>query len=310
MRLQRLAVDFAAESSFEKAAERFALHHGINLSPSTLRKYTLLHAENIARAQTPGKGVSILPLQGAECIVTSTDGTMLPTVKADPEKPGDGRKNRQCHWKEVRLVAARVKGQVEARYGVSTEGVEEVGQAWVDVLFKSGWCLLTYLHVVADGAAWIQRQCEQMMGGKQRFLLDFYHACEYLAEAGKSLGCPAGWLEKQKDLLKESRGEEVIRELVELEKLAGEVDKESPISAARRYLENQRAHLDYKFARENDLPIGSGLIEGAHRHVLQKRLKISGAWWREDNQRSMAHLCVLRANNEEVDYWKMQGLAA
>ena len=66
MSLQRLAVDFAAESSFEKAAERFALHHGINLSPSTLRKYTLLHAENIARAQTPGKGVSILPLQGGQ----------------------------------------------------------------------------------------------------------------------------------------------------------------------------------------------------------------------------------------------------
>jgi len=310
LRLQRLAVDFAAESSFDKAAQRLDLHHGITVSPSTLREITLKHGENIARAQTPEKGVSILPPKGVECLITSTDGTMLPTVKTDLGKPGGGRKNRQCQWKENRLVVAQVKGEVSARYGLSTDGVEEAGHVWADVLLKSGWGILSYLHVVADGAAWIERQCRIALGTHFRFLLDFYHVSEYVAAAGKSLGCSADWLEKQKERLKENLSEEVIRELRTSEEPAGVEDEHAPVRVARRYLENHRDQLDYKGARENDLPIGSGLIEGGHRHVLQKRLKISGAWWREDNLRSMAHLRVLRANNEEANYWKDQGLAA
>jgi hypothetical protein len=41
--------------------------------------------------------------------------------------------------------------------------------------------------------------------------------------------------------------------------------------------------MDYAGARAAGLPIGSGEVEGGHRHVLQKRLKIAGAWWRERN---------------------------
>ena len=41
------------------------------------------------------------------------------------------------------------------------------------------------------------------------------------------------------------------------------------MSNAYRYLNNRRDCLDYKSALKNDLPIGSGLIESGHRHVLQ-----------------------------------------
>jgi len=57
-------------------------------------------------------------------------------------------------------------------------------------------------------------------------------------------------------------------------------------------------------AIDANLPIGSGEIESAHRYVIQDRLKIPGAWWKENNAAKMLALKTLRANNEWEDYWK------
>jgi hypothetical protein len=61
--------------------------------------------------------------------------------------------------------------------------------------------------------------------------------------------------------------------------------------------------LNYKTAIEQNLPIGSGEVESAHRYVIQKRLKIAGAWWEKENARDMLALRILRANNKWDDYW-------
>ena len=45
------------------------------------------------------------------------------------------------------------------------------------------------------------------------------------------------------------------------------------------------------------------MIAGAHRHVLQKRLKLSGAWWKKRNLKHMVALRILRANKQWDHYW-------
>jgi hypothetical protein len=61
--------------------------------------------------------------------------------------------------------------------------------------------------------------------------------------------------------------------------------------------------LDYKSALENDLPIGSGEIESAHRYVIQKRLKVAGDWWLEQTAEDMLALRTLLANDNWDKYW-------
>ena len=56
-------------------------------------------------------------------------------------------------------------------------------------------------------------------------------------------------------------------------------------------------------ARAAELPIGSGEVESGHKHVLQKRLKIAGAWWREPNVEFMLQLRTVRANGDWDKYW-------
>jgi len=111
------------------------------------------------------------------------------------------------------------------------------------------------------------------------------------------------WLAWQQYLLKENRLQEVLQELapqVEPEEVAEEA---APVRACWRYLTNRQDQLDYRSALAAGLPIGSGEVEGGHRSVIQERLKISGAWWLEENAKKMLALRVTRANGEWQAYW-------
>ena len=83
-------------------------------------------------------------------------------------------------------------------------------------------------------------------------------------------------------------------------------EEQAPVRACYRYIKNRLHQLDYKTAIDNTLPIGSGEIESAHRYVIQKRLKIAGAWWLEENADNMLALRVNRTNNRWDEYWEMK----
>ncbi len=61
--------------------------------------------------------------------------------------------------------------------------------------------------------------------------------------------------------------------------------------------------MDYKTAIAGGLPIGSGEIESARGYIIQDRLKISGAGWREENAEKMLGLWVARENGLWDEYW-------
>lgn len=82
-------------------------------------------------------------------------------------------------------------------------------------------------------------------------------------------------------------------------------DDKAPVRCCYRYLKNRPGQLNYQAAIEADLPIGSGEIESAHRYIIQERLKLSGAWWKNENAKAMISLRLLRANNDcdWEEYW-------
>jgi hypothetical protein len=50
--------------------------------------------------------------------------------------------------------------------------------------------------------------------------------------------------------------------------------------------------------------MGSAEVESGHRYGIQDRLKIAGAWWKQDHAEKMLALRVVRANNEWEAYWQ------
>ncbi len=239
---------------------------------------------------------------GASCIITQMDGSMVPIISCSADKGSDARKSRNCYWKEGRLCAARVQGESSIRYGVNFGSVEQAGYTWSGTVAKLPWACSTHLHVVGDGASWIAQQSAQCLDAG--YLVDFYHVCEYLAAASVKAATHPRWLQVQKDRLKNNRADRVIKALQPYLEEESCPDEDAPVRAAIRYLSNRINQLDYRSAIEKDLPIGSGMIESGHRHVLQARLKKAGAWWTQENAQSMASLRVARANEEDQLYWK------
>ena len=142
-------------------------------------------------------------------------------------------------------------------------------------------------------------------------MIDFYHVCEYLSDAAKAIAPePAvqkAWMEAQKDALKTGRLDGVLQALARHFEAAEVDDDQAPVRRCHRYLIGRRNQLNYREALANDLPIGSGEIESAHRYIAQLRLKRPGAWWRVEHAEYMLALRINRRNGDWKTYWATFG---
>lgn len=302
-RLQRALADFGSEKAFARAAQSVREHYGFELGASAARLATLSQARRAGDKleREYAQPFRALPPAGAGQVVAQADGTMVCMVGRGPR---GGRRPRE--WKEMRLMAARPQGGVETVYAATLGGVEAAGRRWGHCARGAGWGLGSLIHVVADGAEWIWRQSQEVFGAQGTFLCDFFHVGEYLAAAAPA--CGAGkegrWrLTQRKRLLRGAAGK-VVEALAEHEEAEGTLEEEAPVRRARRYLANRMDCLDYPRAQRLGLPIGSGMIESGHRHVLQARLKQAGTAWLPENAELMGQLRVLKANNGWDLFWQ------
>jgi hypothetical protein len=297
-RLQRVVVDFGAEHSFGKAAQRVREHYGIDVSVEAIRQCTLRHGRSINQ-------LAVGPMAPAKTLIVEMDGTMVPVMESG--KGSDRRKGKQLLWREARLCLARPSDKAQALYGSTLGTAETAAWVWREVAFKAGLDKKTHVHGLGDGAPWIVDKFRDNFGEQGSYLLDFYHVSKYLAQAATKIvrtGKEREWTRRQQGRLLNNQSGKVLRSLQP--HLEPADTQEAPVSAAHRYLSERLDCLDYVSARASDLPIGSGEIESAHRHVIQQRLKLAGAWWKPTNAQAMLNLRTARANNQWSQHWIAQ----
>ena len=307
--LQRAVTDFGADQAFAQVMDKLVEHYGIVLGESTILRITEGHAKKIFEKAEKADGVLAWPKQrgGSAVLIVEMDGGMVPIVEPDTTQP-DKRKGKNLQWKEAKICLAHRQGSKTLAYGGTLQGdVAAAGKKLYDCAWQAGFGRGTRVHAVGDGAPWIADQVEDQFGAQGNYLLDFYHVCDYLAAAAKSMiADPAGqntWMEEQKIRLKTQRSDELIALLHLHLEPPGVDDSEAPVRQCHRYLSQRREQLDYQSAMKHDLPIGSGEIESAHRYLAQQRLKRPGAWWRAANADHMLALRINRANRQWDAYW-------
>jgi hypothetical protein len=312
--LQRRLTDFGADLAFGQVPAKLKEHYGIEVPVSAVRTITEAQASRI-HAQEQRQ--TTLPAQGVAWIIAETDGSMIPIVHTAPPQTGgtggDRRKTRQVRWQEARLSLAHAHGSVTPRFAATLGEPEVVGEQLWDCALRVGFGLTSRVHSVGDGAPWIADQVHQRFGQQGTYLVDFYHLSEYLAAAAPRCApeTPAQWLAQQQTCLKQSDVVEVLAALAPYLEAPEVTDKAAPVRCCSRYLTNRPGQFDYQRALAADLPIGSGEIESAHRYVIQQRLKLAGAWWKEATAADMLALRTLRANGEWNQYWTpLEQLAA
>src|SRR5204862_787676 len=89
-----------------------------------------------------------------------------------------------------------------------------------------------------------------------------------------------------------------LRRRLKAEKLTGE--RRQVVRSALEYLGNTKAHMRYDEYLAAGYPIGSGVAEGACRHLVKDRMEQTGMRWTVEGAQSLLHLRALYLNGN----WK------
>ena len=223
----------------------------------------------------------------------SADGTMAPTKEA---------------WREVKIGAifharAGSDGQPvrkTTRYFGDLIDAESFGWRWYSEAVAMGLEQARRVIVIGDGAAWIWNQAEMHFPGAIQ-IVDWYHATERLwtvANASFGEGEPeaCAWVETCKKLLRASRVERVIDELLALRTRSKKIRK--TIRDAAGYFRNNADRMRYRRYRRQGLFIGSGVVEAGCKHIVGQRLKQSGMRWSLEGLRAILFLRLAVLNRQ------------
>jgi hypothetical protein len=322
--LERVLTDFGAEKSYARASSQLKEHYGIELDPSSIRQVVIKQASRAEELVTKEHQGAIASYQrekrrrdGAPCLIVESDGCMVRTGKLELDPQGglspkrlSPKRRRQTQWKEVRLSTVQLPQEDKRGYAAVLGLPPRVGEQMFALALCWGYGDNTWVHGVGDGAPWIAQQMAEVFP-RHSYLLDRYHLLEHIyggvaALPGYSAEAVAEWVAEQVARIDQNKVGEVVAEC--RTKACSEPGRtadggEHPLSQLARYLEHQKEHLDYKRAREEGLPIGSGAVEGGHRHVIQARIKLPGTWWKEESINPMLALRTLRANGQWEAFW-------
>jgi hypothetical protein len=162
-------------------------------------------------------------------------------------------------------------------------------------------------QIVTDGDEDLALYTKELFPGAIH-TLDVMHVMEYLWEAGRLLfgeGTTelATWIQKLKKLLyggKEIRLiERLCEEIAKIPKTGpGTCAKRARLTEIRDYLAKRINQMNYKWLREEDLEIASGLAEGAVRHVIGKRFDYGSMRWIKERAEPLLQLRCIEINGD------------
>jgi hypothetical protein len=139
-------------------------------------------------------------------------------------------------------------------------------------------------------------------------ILDIFHVSERLWTAAHCFhaersGEAQQFVERYLRMLLEGRVDSVLRSLRGLartRRLTGE--KRKRLQATITYYENNRQHMRYDEYLAAGYPIGSGVAEGACRHLVKDRMEGTGMRWSLEGAQAMIHLRALYLNGQWPDF--------
>jgi hypothetical protein len=146
------------------------------------------------------------------------------------------------------------------------------------------------ISAVNDGAGWIWDLVEAYLPDRTVEILDWPHAVENLAKAGKAgwgEGTPEAqaWLEQRKTELWNGQLVQVEIGLYQLPRRYKERGRD--IRQVKGYVDQHWKRLHYDRFRADGRPIGSGTVESAARNVVTWRMKRGGQRWSSEGASRM-----------------------
>lgn len=207
---------------------------------------------------------------------------------------------RPCHkhvWAEMTCV---VEG--ETCYGRVTL-FDHLSEEWArrdPTEQKIAICLLDGERALWD--SW-EQFFEQTIG-----ILDIFHVLEYLWDAAycfhpEQSKAAEIFVTNRLRLLLQGKVSYVIGGLRQMRtKQRLSAAKQKKLAAVIRYFDNNREHMHYDDYLAAGYPIGSGVAEGACRHLVKDRLEQTGMRWVRDGAQAMLYLRATYLNGDWEEF--------
>jgi hypothetical protein len=195
---------------------------------------------------------------------------------------------------------------VDIEYVVATDP-EALARAAYLVAVKRGAELAEEITVLGDGASWIWNRITPMFPQeKVTEVVDFYHASEYIWNAGHAVWAQGteqakDWGEEQCHALKHDGPDGVLQALRTL--CPADTSQPEPVTKAITYFENQGRRMDYPTYVHRGLQIGSGSAESAVKQVVGARINQAGMRWAPEHAEAVAHVRAAILSNRWDDFW-------
>jgi len=155
----------------------------------------------------------------------------------------------------------------------------------------------------------ILRKISREKGIKLTIIVDVIHVIEYLWEAGRAFHPESGpelerWVQHRiRKILQGKAGHMAggMRRSATRKNLSPKERK--PVDKCATYLLNKSPYLRYDRYLVDGLPIATGVIEGACRHLVKDRMEITGAKWGLLCAECVLRLRALRSSQDFDAYW-------
>jgi hypothetical protein len=282
-----------ASWSFDRAAALLKEFCGLAVCDNTIRRVCHEHGGAGRDGQRTDPAAARAFRAAAGDVELETDGTAVNTAEG---------------WREMRLTifARRGRGRPgpeppAPRARVLTAGIRDcdrLGPHGRRPAARLGVAAAADVTLLADGAKGIWAQADASLPGAAG-VLDVYHASERLAQAGREVcgdtPAAAAWAARHRQTLLTAGGARLLADLA----------AEGPRCAAvRDYCRPHAGHLNDPERRAAGRTIGSGMVAGACKQVIGRRLKQTGARWRVRRADRMASLCGLLYSDLWDTYWQ------
>jgi hypothetical protein len=306
-------IDLGASTSFADAERELGKLSGVEVSAETIRQYTEQRGTEIEAVEQEAVA-TVVRTQNAAAPLDPTPGRLVVETDGVMVRYRDG-------WHEVKLglVGGQVDGNLQAlSYVAARQSAEEFGPRLLaeaarrGALELVGWdgpitgrplAALRSVVVLGDGAHWIWELAGDHFGDRIE-IVDFYHATQHvwaLAHAlfGEGTYFAARWA----DFVILALAEEGAGSFLTLldTTTAPSPPAATVLQRERQYFRTNQARMDYPTFRQAGLPLGSGAIEAAGRHLVQLRMKRAGARWSDAGGQAVLNVrCRLISNRSLV----------
>jgi len=166
--------------------------------------------------------------------------------------------------------------------------------------------------VVVDGnpeQLRIIRRLVKEMDLEVTLVLDFIHVAGYVWKASycfhpRGSDAARQWVDEKLLAILRGKASDVAAGIRRSATLAGLAkSKRKPVDTCCDYLLDHTDMVRYDELLRAGMPIASGVIEGACRHLMKDRLDLSGATWTVQNAEAVIKLRSLRTSGDFDDYW-------